>query len=148
MQEGLNESVSKFSASIECLPSFHDVDAMGVVWHGNYLRYFEKAREELFRRLDYDYREMKLTGYIWPVVDIRVKYRNPWMLEEPAKVTATIIEYENRLKIEYTVVRKKDGVLLTKGFSIHMPLDVEKNVAILESPDILFSKLQVRRDTK
>lgn len=146
MHEEIDEMVSNLSASIECRPSFHDVDAMGVVWHGNYLRYFEKAREELFRLIDYEYRTMQKTGYIWPVVEVRVKYRNPWMLEEPAVVKASIVECLNRLKVEYTVTRKSDGVLLTKGFTIHMPFDVKRKVAVFESPDILFTKLGISKE--
>ena len=40
-------------------PSFHEVDPMGVVWHGNYLKFFEKAREALFKDLHFGYAEMK-----------------------------------------------------------------------------------------
>ncbi|WP_368860434.1 acyl-CoA thioesterase, partial [Klebsiella pneumoniae] len=41
---------------------FHDVDAMEVVWHGNYFRYFEIAREALLDQFDYGYRAMRDSG--------------------------------------------------------------------------------------
>lgn len=70
---------------------------------------FESVREALFRAIDYGYQDMTTSGYIWPVVDVKIKYCQPWLLEEKAKVTAEIIEHENRLKIRYCVVRLSDG---------------------------------------
>lgn len=66
----------RFTAEVELTVPFHDVDMMGVVWHGNYFRYFEIAREALLNQFNYGYRQMKESGYLWPVVDTRVKYRD------------------------------------------------------------------------
>lgn len=53
---------------------FHDVDAMNVVWHGYYLKYFEIARCKLLDQFDYNYRQMQASGYLWPVIESHVKY--------------------------------------------------------------------------
>ena len=56
---------------------FYDVDAMQVVWHGNYARFLELARCALLEKIGYSYPEMARSGYFWPVVDMRIKYVRP-----------------------------------------------------------------------
>jgi len=46
----------------------------GVTWHGNYFRYLETARSALLDNIGYNYRQMVDSGYLWPVVDARIKY--------------------------------------------------------------------------
>lgn len=84
----------RFTAEVELTIPFHDVDMMGVAWHGNYFRYFEIAREALLNQFDYGYRQMKASGYLWPVVDTRVKYRNALTFEQRIRVRARLEEYE------------------------------------------------------
>ena len=62
------------SATIELSPAFHDLDPMEVVWHGNYIKYLELARCALLQSFDYDYPQMRESGYLWPIVDLRTKY--------------------------------------------------------------------------
>lgn len=142
---GLDKMKSFVETTVTIIPSFHDVDPMGVVWHGNYLRFFERAREELFRRFDYGYRKMQETGFIWPVVDVEVKYRAPWMVEEPAEVTAGIVEYENRLVIQYEIRNTETGKLMTKGRTVHMAFDLKTKKGLLVCPDILFEKFHLSK---
>ena len=49
---------------------FHDVDMMHIVWHGHYVRYLEIARCALLDELDYNYNQMRDSGYGWPVIDM------------------------------------------------------------------------------
>lgn len=80
----------RFTAEVELTIPFHDVDMMGVAWHGNYFRYFEVAREALLNQFNYGYRQMKESGYLWPVVDARVKYRHALTFEQRIRVRAHI----------------------------------------------------------
>ena len=84
----------RFTAEVELTIPFHDVDMMGVAWHGNYFRYFEVAREALLNQFNYGYRQMKESGYLWPVVDARVKYRHALTFEQRIRVRAHIEEFE------------------------------------------------------
>ena len=52
-----------WQAEIEIEVPFHDLDPMDVVWHGNYVRYFERARHALLQTLDYDYPQMRDSNY-------------------------------------------------------------------------------------
>ena len=55
---------SRWCAEVEVLVPFHDIDAMRIVWHGNYFRYFEVARCALLASIDYDYEQMGASGYV------------------------------------------------------------------------------------
>jgi acyl-CoA thioester hydrolase len=79
---------------------FHDVDVMQVAWHGHYVKYFEIARCVLLDKIDYNYPQMKTSGYAWPVIDLRVRYAQPLRFRQTVRVIAKLVEWENRLKIE------------------------------------------------
>lgn len=143
MGKMVNDDLPKLTLKIR--PSFHDVDAMGVVWHGNYLKFFERVREELFRKYHFGYEEINKCGYIWPVVDALLKFRQPWILEEEALVTVEMVEYENRLVFQYKVQRCRDNVLLTKGKTVHIAVDVVKKVGVLFTPDIVYEKFGLKK---
>ncbi|AZS50181.1 acyl-CoA thioesterase [Entomomonas moraniae] len=122
---------------------FHDTDAMGVVWHGNYFRYFEIAREALLRKVNYSYEQMKMSGYAWPVVDARAKYIAPVIVEQRINITATITEYENRLRIDYKIVDSLTNKKLTTGYTIQVAVNMHKQEMCFVCPSILWKKLGV-----
>ncbi|KJV27836.1 thioesterase family protein [Pantoea sp. SM3] len=130
-------------AEVELTVSFHDCDPMGVVWHGNYFRFFEVAREALLRSINYSYAEMTASGFVWPVVDTRVKYRQPLRCEEVIRVEARITEYENRLRIDY-VIRNVAGQVTTKAHTLQVAVDAVSQEMKFVSPDILFERLGVK----
>ena len=121
---------------------FHDCDPMNVVWHGNYPRYFEVARCKLLRLFNYDYLDMQASGYMWPIVDMRLKYVGSAKFTQMITVTATLVEYENRIKINYLITDKNSGAKLTKGYTIQAAVSMESNELQFESPAILIEKLQ------
>lgn len=133
----------RFSIELEMTVPFHDVDAMGVVWHGNYFRYFEVAREALLAKFNYGYRQMEASGYVWPVVDTRVKYRGTLSFEQHIRVQATIEEFENRLRIAYQIFDSVSGKRTTSGYTIQVAVSIESKEISFVSPAILFERLGV-----
>lgn len=133
----------RFTTEVELTVPFHDVDMMGVVWHGNYFRYFEIAREALLNQFDYGYRQMQESGYVWPVVDTRVKYRDVLTFEQRIRVRATIEEYENRLRIGYQIVDAASGRRTTSGYTIQVAVDAKTKALCYVSPDVLFARMGV-----
>ena len=128
---------------VQILVPFHDVDMMSIVWHGHYVKYFEIARCALLEKFDYDYRQMKASGYAWPVVDMRIRYPGPAHFGETITVTAAISEWENRLKIDYEV-RNPAGQRITRGYTVQVAVDMASGEMCFESPPILFEKLGLR----
>lgn len=100
---------SSISEQISCQVAFHDVDLAQVVWHGHYLRYFENARWALMRALDFDLETMLASGYLWPIVDLRVKYVRTASFDDRLNVRASLVEWEQRMVINYLVTDERDG---------------------------------------
>ncbi|MDE2345855.1 MAG: acyl-CoA thioesterase, partial [Gammaproteobacteria bacterium] len=83
---------------------FQDIDAMQVAWHGNYLRYFETARTTLLRSIDYDYPQMLASNYLWPIIEAHLRFIKPLRYGQRIQVSAELVEWENRMKIDYTIL--------------------------------------------
>jgi len=127
--------------SIDIQIPFHDVDMMEVVWHGHYIKYFEIARCALLEKIDYNYPQMRNSGFIWPIIDLGIRYARPAVFGQIVTVKAQIVEWENRLKINYLITDKDTGSRLTKGHSIQVAVDVATQEMCFASPAVLFEKL-------
>ncbi|MEX2489997.1 MAG: thioesterase family protein [Pseudomonadales bacterium] len=125
----------------ELLVPFHDVDPMGIVWHGHYLKYFEVARCELLNVFEFGYMEMADSGYAWPVIDTRIKFIQPLRFDQRIIVTSTLKEWDYRLKIDYVIRDKENGQRLTRGYTIQAALDRTTNELCLPLPEIVKTKL-------
>ncbi|MBU3070637.1 acyl-CoA thioesterase [Aestuariicella sp. G3-2] len=130
-------------AEVEITIPFHDVDMMEVAWHGHYAKYFELARCAVLDSIDYNYLQMKESGYAWPVIDLRIRYPQPTVFGQTVIARAKISEWENRLKIDYEIRDKTSGKRLTRGHTVHVAVDIETREMRMESPAILFEKLGV-----
>lgn len=134
--------MTKLAASVEVEVPFHDVDAMNVAWHGHYVKYFEIARCALLRRFDYDYPQMMASGYMWPVVDCHLRYVRPALYGQRLIVTATLLEYENRLRIGYEIRDAGSGERLTRGSTVQVAVDAATRELQFVSPPIVFSNVE------
>lgn len=132
------------SAEVEIEIPFYDVDPMQVAWHGNYVKYFEVARCALLRKIDYDYPKMRDSGYVFPVVEICLRYVNPARYGQIVLARAELLEHENRLKIGYRITDRASGQRLTKGWSVQVAVDAKSGELQFVSPQILLDKLRAR----
>jgi acyl-CoA thioester hydrolase len=129
------------SCEVEIEVPFFDVDLMEIVWHGHYVKYFEVARCVLLNQIGYDYMAMRASGYTWPVVDLRIRYAKPAKFGQKIIVHTHISEWENRLKMNYTLVDKETGYRLTRGHTCQVAVSIETADMCYESPAILWEKL-------
>jgi acyl-CoA thioester hydrolase len=95
----------------------------------------------LLDRIGYNYLQMRDSGYAWPIVDLHIRYIRPIRLETIV-VTAALLEYEHRLKIDYRIRRQADGEVLTKAQTVQVAVGLATNEMLLERPPILFEKLR------
>jgi acyl-CoA thioester hydrolase len=128
---------------IDVKPAFFDLDPMAVVWHGNYVKFFEYARSALLQKFNYDYEEMRASGYLWPVVDMRIKYMRPASLHQPLRVRAEITEYESRLRVDFVIRNALTGEKMTKGYTIQVAVDAQTMEMQYVCPKILWERLGV-----
>ncbi len=121
---------------------FQDLDPMEIAWHGNYFRYFEAARVALLRRIDYDYPVMKASGYSWPLIEAHVRFIQPLRYGQLITVQAGLVEWENRLKLEYRVQDKASARRLSTGYTIQCAIEAKSGELQLVSPPALLLRLK------
>lgn len=132
-------------ASVNVKVPFHDLDPAGIVWHGNYFRYFEIARCALLETFDYNYDRMFESGYSWPLIDLNARFVKAVRFGDQIEVTARLVEWEHRLRIAYTVTDPGSGERICRGRSDQVAVDIQTGEMCLRSPDILFEKLGLGR---
>ena len=130
-------------AEVEIEIPFHDVDVMGVAWHGHYVKYLEIARCALLDKIDYNYPQMRDSGYAWPVIDVRIRYPQPLYFQQKVRVVAKLDEWENRLKVSYEIRDSETGKRLTRAYTVQVAMDMKTGEMMFASPDILFHKLGI-----
>ena len=132
-------------AKVEIEIPFHDIDVMGIAWHGHYVKYLEIARCALLDKIDYNYPQMKVSGYAWPIIDMRIRYPRALLFQQEVTVTAKLEEWENRLKVSYLIEDSASGQRLTRAYTVQVALDMKSNEMLFVSPNILFEKLGIER---
>jgi len=130
------------SAEATVTVQFYDLDPMQVVWHGNYARFLELGRCALLDRIGFNYPEMAASGYVWPIVDMRIKYVRSASLGCVVRVTATLAEYENRLCINYRLTDTTTGEVLTKASTTQVAVRADTGELCLETPAALTERVK------
>lgn len=115
---------------------FSEVDSMGVVWHGNYAKYFEDAREAFGEKYDLGYLMMYDKGFFEPIVELTFKYKRPmiygmkpeiYMVYHPCEAAKIIFDYEIR-----DAATKETFVT---GHSVQVFMDAKSHQLVLTNPD-------------
>lgn len=97
---------------------------MGVVYHANYLVWFEVARTDLLRHSGWTYREMETEGFSLPVIEAHCEYRRPARYDDELDiVTQGRLLSPVRVRFDYTVVRASDRQELAVGHTVHASTD-------------------------
>lgn len=113
---------------------YQETDQMGVVYHANYLVWFEIGRTAFIEALGFNYHDMERAGVVSPVTHIEADYLSPAKYGEPCFVTTLVERYDGlRTRYGYEVTDTSDTLLVT-GFSDHVivkkdsfrPLSVRK----------------------
>ena len=129
------------SASIEAKVAFHDIDIVGVMWHGHYLKYLENARWALMDQIGFGFEAMRDSGFAWPIVEMHVKYVHAARLGDQLRVRASLVEWENRLVVNYLVLRA-DGERLARARSVQVAVDANSGALQFTTPQPLLDCVQ------
>ena len=115
--------------------AFNEMVPMGVVWHGNYVNYFELARSALLAKIGLTYTDMQQRGHYWPVVKLRCKYIKSATLNQRLAITAELKDYTNSLTMSFIIRDAESGDILTKGETMQMAVDVRTGSTSIVNPD-------------
>ncbi|NID15352.1 acyl-CoA thioesterase [Luteibacter yeojuensis] len=132
------------AAEIDVTVPFFDVDSMDVVWHGHYVKYLEIARCALLDELGHNYMRMKETGYVWPIIDLQLRYARAARFGQKLTVRAELVEWQNRLKIHYTLSDAVTGERLTRASTIQVAVKLADGEMQLVSPAVFVDDVEHR----
>jgi len=112
---------------------YADTDRSSVVYHANYLRYFEVGRTSLMRDAAYSYRIIEEEGYVYPIIEVGVKFYEPlyyddvmWIHTRPAKIERV------KLLFDYTITHSKSGHVICSGFTRHCAINSAGTVVAID----------------
>ncbi len=101
---------------------YAETDQMGVVYHSNYIVWFEVGRVEMLRQLGFNYREMEQQDDMHiVVVDVRCRYKMPARYDDLICVRTCLVNVrESLLRFGYEILRDCDRTLLAEGETVHL----------------------------
>lgn len=95
---------------------FYDFDAMGILWHGNYIKYMEQAREAFLSHYALTYKQMFDYGYAEPVTNLQISYKASLIYGDTLVMEITYKpSLTAKLAFEYKFYRKKDMMLMCEA---------------------------------
>jgi acyl-CoA thioester hydrolase len=115
---------------------FYDLDPMQVVWHGNYLKYFDTTREELCYALGFDpvayYKKSKI---LFPIVKTSTKHIVSLRHRDQFTCKATLMEARYKIVVDFEIRLNNNGTLCTKGRSEQVAVKYPETEILFEIPD-------------
>jgi len=119
----------------EVIVRFGEVDSMRIVWHGNYIKYFEDGRESFGAKYDLGYLDVYKHNVMIPIVRLDCEYKKPLEYGDTAIVETTFINSEAaKILFGYKIFRKSDNELVATGSSMQVFLTPEREL-LLTAPE-------------
>ncbi len=125
---------------------YAETDAMGIVYHTNYIVWFEVGRGEFLRQRGGNYREFEEQGLYLPVTEVDARFLTPARYDDVVVIRTSVAEVRSRsVTMYYEVLMEGTGQLLVTGHTRHFCTDREGRVRRL--PRELAEAFCSRRDT-
>ena len=112
-----------------CRVIYGDTDNMGQAYYGNYFRWFEMGRNELFRSMGLAYATAESRGLYLPVAETYCKYLQPAKYDDVLIIETSLdTRIKGGLKFDYQILREDPRVLLAIGYTKHACLNRDGKV--------------------
>ena len=134
--------MSLYQTEYELKVSFEDLDPMNVVWNGNYMRYLEQARVDLFGKLKYSYFQMHEDGIAYPLAKLNAKYIKPALFEDILTIKTEILSIEPTLDLKYEIFNKKTGEKIFTANTMQIAVDINTRKSVYFAPERLKKALE------
>jgi acyl-CoA thioester hydrolase len=110
------EAQKRQSHEVKMKVPFFDLDPMQIVWHGNYLKYFDIARSELFDGLGVDlFAFHERTRYVFPIIRSAVKHIHPLRWGDEFICRATVKDARSKIVVAFEIRLVADGTICARG---------------------------------
>lgn len=132
----LDENILSISKEFEV--RFNEVDSMNIVWHGNYVTYFERTREEFEEKYGLGYKTTLQAGYYAAVVDIKVNYKLPLFYGDKFVINAKYINnHAPKFIFEYEILSSDKEKVIATGKTTQVLLDKNNYQLEMYAPPFL-----------
>ncbi len=122
-------------SSIEIPIRFSETDAMGVVWHGNYLKFFEDGREYFGIEHGMEYLDVYKHGFYTPIVKTDINYKASVYYGQKIKIRAILESHPaSKIVFKYEVINLTTGEIAATGSTTQVFLGVENRILELVKP--------------
>ena len=126
--------------------NFYDTDAMAVVHHSNYIRWFEIGRVEFLRQAVITLTELMDDGYVFPITEVSAKYMNSGYFDDELIIETTPVALTKaKMAFSYRVLRACDDTVLVTGFTQNV-FTSRATGKITRLPDKYYDKLKAMLD--
>jgi acyl-CoA thioester hydrolase len=116
---------------------YADTDRSDVVYHSNYLRYFEFGRTSLMRDAAYTYKEIEDSGYVYPIIDLGINFYQPLYYDDLMYIYTRPVNLERvRLQFDYLITHAEEGHIVCIGFTKHCALNLSGNPVAVDSKTV------------
>jgi len=113
---------------------YADTDRSSVVYHANYLRYFEFGRTSLMREANYPYKEIEARGYVYPIVDLGINFYEPLYYDDLMLIYTRPAEIARvKVRFDYIITHCKTGNMICAGFTRHCALNAAGSVVAVDA---------------
>jgi acyl-CoA thioester hydrolase len=112
---------------------FSEIDALGIVWHGHYLKFFEDGREAFGKQYELGYLDIHGQQFFVPLVNINVEFKRTVKYGENIIIETTYIDSPAaKIIFNYKLYRSSDMVLVATGSSIQVFMDLKQELYITQ----------------
>lgn len=120
---------------LEVTVRFSEVDSMKIVWHGNYIKYFEDGRESFGNRFNLGYLDVYKHKIMIPIVKVECDYKRPLVYGDKAIVETTFVNSPAaKIVFNYKIYRKEDHELMATGSTTQVFLTPEGELLLTHPP--------------
>ncbi len=112
---------------------FNETDPLGIVWHGNYITYFEDGREDFGIKHGISYLDVKANGFATPIVESICKHKLPLKYGDIATIETTYVDTSANKMIFTYIIFNPQGEVVCTGKTIQVFID-EKGALVLNIP--------------
>jgi len=129
-----SKSKKEISHTSEVRVRFAECDPLGIVWHGNYIQYFEDAREAFGRHHGISYLDQKAHNFSTPIVSSKCEHKLPLRYGDIATIKTTYIDSPAAKMVFGYEILNPDGQLVCKGETVQVFVELHGDLSLI-APD-------------
>lgn len=133
--------MKKIKSESNITVEFYDLDPMNVVWHGNYVKYLEKARCDLLEKIGYTYDDMRQDGVMYPVATVELKFVKSAFFKQKLIAEAVLEEYQPAMVIKYRILDAETKEVLCKAKTMQICVNINTGESVYSAPENFVKKL-------